>query len=49
MKTIIKYCKSLKSAESYQNRLYNKYNYVKLIGFPDTYSGYGNYTWIVNN
>lgn len=47
MKTITKYFASIKAASTYQNRLYNKYNYVRLVGFPQ-FSNNGNYTWEVN-
>jgi hypothetical protein len=48
MKTITKVYKSLKQAESYQNRLYGKYNYVRLISSP-LFSEEGKYVWQVKN
>lgn len=44
---ISKYCKSLKDAEKFQNKLYNSYNNVKLIDFPKFSEG-GIYEWNVN-
>lgn len=46
MKTITKTYKTLKQAESYQNRLYNKYNTVRLVSFP-RFSEEGVYVWQV--
>jgi len=47
METITKYFKSIKQAEKYQNKLYNKFPYVRLITFP-SYSEEGQYTWHVS-
>lgn len=41
-----KECKTLKAAERYQNQLYNKYNYVRLIQSP-RFKEAGNYIWEV--
>lgn len=47
MQTIAKYCKTLKQAEKYQNSLYNKYPYVRLISFP-LFSEEGLYEWHIS-
>jgi hypothetical protein len=46
LKRITKTFKSLKEAENYQNKLYNKYNHVKLVYSPKIGES-GNYTWEV--
>ena len=46
MKTITKTYTKLKQAESYQNRLYNKYSYVRLVSSP-LFSEEGKYVWHV--
>ncbi len=46
MTTISKYFTSIKKAESYQNRLYSKYYYVRLINSP-LFTESGNYYWEV--
>jgi hypothetical protein len=46
MKTITKNCKTLKQAEQHQNRLYNKYDYVRLVRSP-RFSEDGIYAWEV--
>jgi hypothetical protein len=46
MKRITKTYKTLKQAERYQNRLYNKYNSVQLVSFP-RFSEDGEYVWEV--
>jgi hypothetical protein len=46
MKYISKKFESIKKAESYQNRLYGKYNHVKLLTFP-RFSESGIYVWEV--
>lgn len=46
MKTISKTFKTSKEAVSYQNRLYNKYDYVRLVKSP-VFQEYGIYTWAV--
>lgn len=46
MKIISKHFASLKKAGAYQERLYNKYDHVKLIGFPSVWDS-GIYTWEV--
>jgi hypothetical protein len=46
MKRIKKTYKTLKQAERYQNRLYNKYNSVQLVSFP-RFSEDGEYVWEV--
>lgn len=46
MKQIKKHCSSLQQAERYQNRLYNKYDSVKLVSFPFC-SDEGLYVWSV--
>lgn len=47
MKRITKKYKTLKQAESYQNRLYNRYNTVRLVSFP-RFSEEGEYVWEVS-
>jgi hypothetical protein len=47
MNTIRKYFKSIKQAEKYQNKLYNKYNYVRLIQSP-IFTEDGLYEWHVS-
>jgi hypothetical protein len=46
MKTISKQCKTLKQAERYQNRLYEKYQRVRLVKFP-WFTEKGSYVWEV--
>jgi hypothetical protein len=46
MRTISKYYKSMKQAERYQNRLYNKYDHVRLIRAP-VFTEDGVYVWEV--
>lgn len=46
MKTISKYCETLRKAERYQDRLYNQYNHVRLLRGPLAESGM--YIWEVN-
>lgn len=46
MKRIEKYCRNLHAAETFQNRLYNRYDHVRLIASPLlTESGF--YKWEV--
>ena len=53
MKKIIKNYKTLKQAETYQNRLYNKYKTVRLVAVPPPtgrrwlFSEEGQYVWEV--
>lgn len=47
MKTISKRFATLRDAGIYQNRLYNKFNHVKLISFPFSNDA-GIYVWEVN-
>ena len=45
--TITKFYNTLKKAERYQNRLYSRYDTVRLVKFPRfTESGF--YTWLVS-
>lgn len=46
MKTISKTFESLKEAERYQSRLYNEWDYVKLVQFP-IFGESGKYVWHV--
>ena len=46
MKTIRKTYQTLRQAESYQNRLYNRFDYVRLIKSP-MFSESGVYVWAV--
>ena len=46
MKTITKTYKTLKQAERYQNRLYNKYGTVRLVKWP-RFTEEGVYVWEV--
>lgn len=46
MQKLSKECKTLKQAERYQNQLYTKYDYVKLIQWP-RFGEKGNYIWEV--
>lgn len=48
MKTriITKHYDKLRQAEAYQTRLCNRYDYVRLIGWP-RFTNNGNYTWEV--
>lgn len=46
MKKIIKCFKTLKDAENYHEKLYNKYNKVQLVDFP-RFTEAGIYTWNV--
>lgn len=46
MKTITKKMTSLKCAERYQNQLYNKFDYVRLVVSP-IFSECGIYVWHV--
>lgn len=48
MKTITKHYKTLRSAENFQNRLYSKYDYVRLISSPLS-SEEGKYVWQVRS
>lgn len=34
MRLIYKECKTMKGAERYLNKLYNEYDYVRLVDFP---------------
>lgn len=47
MNTITKRFKKIKSAERYQDYLYNKFPYVRLISYP-IYTEEGAYTWHVS-
>ncbi len=47
MRYIQKYCKTLKSAEKYQNTLYDKYYTVKCVNWPH-FTEHGIYTWQVS-
>jgi hypothetical protein len=46
MKTIRKIYQTLRQAENYQNRLYNKFDYVRLVKSP-MFSESGEYVWEV--
>ena len=46
MKIISKHFDNLKKSGQYQERLYNKYDHVKLIAFPTVWES-GVYTWEV--
>lgn len=46
MKTIRKFYKTIRQAENYQNRLYNRFDYVRLIKSP-MFSECGEYVWQV--
>lgn len=46
MSKITKQYKTLKQAERYQNRLYGKYNHVRLVQWP-SFTEAGTYTWEV--
>lgn len=46
MKLITKWFETLKQAERHQNRLYNQYDYVRLIKSP-RYHDTGTYIWEV--
>lgn len=46
--TIHKYFTTIKQAESYLMKLYNKYNSVKLVGFP-IFGEVGNYSFEVKD
>lgn len=46
MKKITKHFDTLAQAERYQNRLYDKYDHVRLIDFP-RFSESGTYIWEV--
>ncbi len=46
MRTITKHFKTLKRAEAYQNRLYSKYDHVRLVRSP-RFGEEGIYTWEV--
>lgn len=46
MKRIKKHYDSIKQAESYQSRLYNKYDHVRLVSFPLSGEA-GDYIWEV--
>lgn len=48
MKTITKTFDTLKQAEACQNRLYNKYNYVRLVRSP-RFTEEGVYAWEVKD
>lgn len=47
METITKRFKTIKQAERYQNSLYNKYPYVRLVSFPQ-WSEEGEYSWHIS-
>ena len=47
-KEIITYFSSLKEAERYQNRLYNKWDFVQLVQFP-IFGESEKYVWHVKN
>ena len=47
MHEVIKYLKSLKQAERFQNSLYNKYPYVRLVTSP-IFTEDGLYIWNVS-
>ena len=46
MKRITKHFATLKKAEAYQNRLYNRYDHVRLVNWP-RFTEEGNYEWEV--
>lgn len=46
MKAITKTFSTMKEAERFQNRLYNKYDEVRLVSFP-RFSEHGQYVWRV--
>jgi hypothetical protein len=46
MKTIRKVYQKIKQAESYQNRLYNRFDHVRLVKFP-RFEEAGEYVWEV--
>jgi hypothetical protein len=46
MKRITKYCRTLKQAEQYLNRLYSKYDHVRTVSSP-LFSEAGNYIFEV--
>jgi hypothetical protein len=46
MKTIVKHFDSLKKAEQYQDKLYDKYDHVRLVRWP-SFSEAGDYAWEV--
>jgi len=46
MKTIAKTYSTLRQAERFQNKLYDKYDYVRLIRSP-MFGEEGNYVWEV--
>ena len=46
MRRIIKHCKPIAAAEKIQEKLYSKYDYVKLIEFP-RFEDFGIYIWEV--
>lgn len=46
IKTVTKHFDTLKQAETYQNRLYNKYDHVRLIRSP-MFAQAGTYAWEV--
>lgn len=48
MKTIKKYFDTLKQAEQYQNRLYGRYEQVRLVHSP-IFTESGKYIWEVSN
>jgi hypothetical protein len=47
MHTIRKHLKSLKAAERFQNSLYNKYTYVRLVSSP-LFTEDGIYEWHIS-
>lgn len=47
MQTISKIFKTIKQAEKYQNSLYIKFPYVRLVSFPQ-WSEEGQYTWEIS-
>lgn len=46
MRTMRKYCKTIKAAERYQNMLYERFNHVQLIRSPLS-TEQGEYVWEV--
>ena len=48
MKRVKRFFNWQQQAEKFQNRLYNKYNSVKLVAFPPQLDKAGFYVWEVN-
>jgi hypothetical protein len=48
MNTIRKHFETLKQAEQYQNKLYNRYHHVRLVHSP-LFTEDGTYVWEVKN